>query len=87
MYSNFILSSLLAPGYRSPLRPVPLDILPDTVDHGGSEVYNLEQYNGQSMAHDSTPDSWWLEAMRLADNVEKRQALSELTVMVSLLYL
>uniref|UniRef100_A0A803PQA3 DNA-directed primase/polymerase protein n=1 Tax=Cannabis sativa TaxID=3483 RepID=A0A803PQA3_CANSA len=62
-------------GYRSPLRPVPLDIIPDTLDQKGSEVYELGQQNDKSMAHNSisTPDSWWLEAMRLADNVEKRQ--------------
>ncbi|PON58210.1 DNA primase, UL52/UL70 type, Herpesviridae [Parasponia andersonii] len=59
-------------GYRSPLRPVPLDIIPDMVDHGGSEVYNEECFNDKSTTNNSTPDSWWLEAMRLADNVEKR---------------
>ncbi|XP_060971351.1 uncharacterized protein LOC115717545 isoform X1 [Cannabis sativa] len=70
-------------GYRSPLRPVPLDIIPDTLDQKGSEVYELGQQNDKSMAHNSisTPDSWWLEAMRLADNVEKRQALSDLSMM------
>ncbi|XP_062120315.1 uncharacterized protein LOC133834658 isoform X2 [Humulus lupulus] len=63
-------------GYRSPLRPVPLDIIPDTLDHGGSEVYELGWQNDKTMAPNSTPDSWWLEAMRLADNVEKRKVLT-----------
>lgn len=77
---------MFATGYRSPLRPIPWDIIPETVHHEGSGVHNLEQYNDENTANNSTPDSWWLEAMRFADNVERMPDLSELSKMVSLLY-
>ncbi|EXC05956.1 Coiled-coil domain-containing protein 111-like protein [Morus notabilis] len=67
--------------YRSPLRPIPWDIIPETVHHEGSGVHNLEQYNDENTANSSTPDSWWLEAMRFADNVERMPDLSELSKM------
>ncbi|GMN44528.1 hypothetical protein TIFTF001_013734 [Ficus carica] len=68
-------------GYRSPLRPIPWDVIPDTVHHEGSVVHNLEWCNDENTANDSTPDSWWFEAMRVAENVEKGWDLSELSKM------
>ncbi|PWA93033.1 DNA primase [Artemisia annua] len=56
-------------GYRSPLRPVPLDALPDS-------YYKIEEQNGtQEFIHESPIDScqkdeWWREATLVAEKVE-----------------
>ena len=77
----FFLSSLIAPGYRSPLRPIPWEIIPDKLPHEG--VHNLEFNNDEDIANSSTPDSWWLEFAKVADKVEKKQDFSQLNMMVS----
>lgn len=66
------------------MRPIPWDVIPDTVHHEGSGVHNLEWCNDENTVNNSTPDSWWFEAMRVAENVEKGWDLSELSKMVSL---
>ena len=68
----------LEPGYRSPLRPIPWEFVPETVLNEGCGD------DASNAADSSTPDSWWLEAARLADKVEKKQDLSQLSMMVSL---
>lgn len=55
-------------GYRSPLRPVPPDVLPDSYKIG-------EQNGSQEFIHESPMDScqkdeWWHEAMLVAEKVE-----------------
>ncbi|KAL5567885.1 hypothetical protein UlMin_024460 [Ulmus minor] len=68
-------------GYRSPLRPIPEDIIPDMWYHGGSEVHNMEGYGDASLSNNCTPESWWFEAMKVAENVEKKRDLSKLRKM------
>ncbi|XP_015878419.2 uncharacterized protein LOC107414758 isoform X1 [Ziziphus jujuba] len=66
-------------GYRSPLRPIPLDSIPE-MHHGGSTIDNLEYQNAsedvlhydESITKSVTPNTWWLEATRIADNVENK---------------
>lgn len=81
----------MAPGYRSPLRPIPIGIIPDpsvffdsdqTLNNGGSTVnkpnhqfvdkdkeHVLLCYD-QNITDGCIRDSWWLEAMRVADDIE-----------------
>ncbi|KAJ0042558.1 hypothetical protein Pint_17549 [Pistacia integerrima] len=81
-------------GYRSPLRPIPLDSIPDPMfssdsrqmmQHGGLTDNNIEyqlvnNYWEQDMScydDDNTEscgkDSWWIEAINLADDIENKQ--------------
>ncbi|KAK4793092.1 hypothetical protein SAY86_023527 [Trapa natans] len=72
-------------GYRSPLRPVPEDAIPDL-----STFFNLGQTNNpadpvvppvcsdESTNHSSPLDSWWLEAVRVANDIEAHHQIFEL---------
>ncbi|XP_031269541.1 DNA-directed primase/polymerase protein isoform X2 [Pistacia vera] len=81
-------------GYRSPLRPIPLDSIPDPMfssdsrqmmQHGGLTDNNIEyqlvnNYWEQDMScydDDNTEscgkDSWWIEAINLANDIENKQ--------------
>ncbi|KAB1204910.1 DNA-directed primase/polymerase protein [Morella rubra] len=78
-------------GYRSPLRPIPIGIIPDpsvffdsdqTLNNGGSTVNkpdhqfvdkdkeNVLLCYDQNITDGCIRDSWWLEAMRVADDIE-----------------
>lgn len=73
------------PGYRSPLRPVPEDAIPDL-----STFFNSGQINhpansmvpqvccDKSTNHSSPLDSWWLEAVRVANDIETQHQIFEL---------
>ncbi|XP_065869199.1 uncharacterized protein [Euphorbia lathyris] len=84
-------------GYRSPLRPIPVNLIPDpyaydsvqVVHHNEMTNSNLDcQYgdngcervllynDGNDM--EGCQDSWWLEAIRVADDVECKQKRMEL---------
>ncbi|XP_057951241.1 uncharacterized protein LOC131146009 isoform X2 [Malania oleifera] len=86
-------------GYRSPLRPVPVDALTDTAvmvnsaqmeQYGDSLNYNFDWsfaendqkhdpfYNDVSITDSCKKDPWWLEAIRVADNVENTRSNLEL---------
>ncbi|XVF12557.1 hypothetical protein REPUB_Repub08aG0129000 [Reevesia pubescens] len=80
-------------GYRSPLRPIPVDCIPDSsffldsrqiVDDNGLTSNNLEYqfvnndegrvllFSKESDLDNCTKDSWWLEAIKVADNFESK---------------
>ena len=70
-------------GYRSPLRPVPPDVLPDSCKIG-------EQNESQEIIHESPMDScqkdeWWREAMLVAEKVENMPRKLDLAKEVSIL--
>lgn len=92
---NSKIRSSTIPGYRSPLRPIPLDSIPGMMHQGGPTNDNLEyqkdcehvlHYNNESVTNSVTPNTWWLEATRIADNVENKHDSSKVSIMVSLLY-
>lgn len=86
-------------GYRSPLRPIPIDALPSPWVSTDSEQilndteFNDDRINYQSLSNDqnclllfsdkknitdsSVKDSWWLEAIRVADDVENKRNMVE----------
>ncbi|XP_010261360.1 PREDICTED: DNA-directed primase/polymerase protein isoform X5 [Nelumbo nucifera] len=77
-------------GYRSPLRPIPGDVFPDTMavlkslqmEHPGEMIYNdlhqgydennleLSSYSNKNVTDSCMKDGWWLEAIRMADDIE-----------------
>ncbi|KAM4076281.1 hypothetical protein ACJW30_12G050900 [Castanea mollissima] len=60
-------------GYRSPLRPIPIDIIPDPLVFFDSD---------QTINHDNcSKDSWWVEAIRVADDIENKKNTVELSNM------
>lgn len=78
-----------APGYRSPLREVPDDAIPDPSFvrnlPGESEIEGQTKVGGDERLADSCKkEKWWLEAVRVAEEVEKIQKALDLTQMVSL---
>ncbi|KAK1383533.1 hypothetical protein POM88_021268 [Heracleum sosnowskyi] len=64
-------------GYRSPLRPVPEEIVPDTtiffnsVKHNEIQEHNTD-YNSTNNVDSCLKDGWWLEALNFAERVEKK---------------
>ncbi|XP_074381097.1 uncharacterized protein LOC141721856 isoform X2 [Apium graveolens] len=64
-------------GYRSPLRPVPEEIVPDTtiffnsVKHNEIQEHNTNS-NSKSNGDSCLKDGWWLEAVNFAEQVEKK---------------
>ncbi|KAA3459886.1 DNA-directed primase/polymerase protein-like [Gossypium australe] len=77
-------------GYRSPLRPIPTDCIPDSSfffdssDDGSFTSNNLEYryvnndegrvllYSNEGDLDYCTKDSWWLEAIKVADHIESK---------------
>ncbi|GAB2221973.1 hypothetical protein Droror1_Dr00013170 [Drosera rotundifolia] len=66
-------------GYRSPSRPVPLDLIPEGVssehtghnsDLTGNEVKFTEADEGEMMVGECSNEKWWHEAIRVAEAVE-----------------
>ncbi|KAG8652962.1 DNA-directed primase/polymerase protein isoform X7 [Manihot esculenta] len=88
-------------GYRSPLRPIPINLIPDPsvfydsaqVDHMGLSNDNLEHqsvksdcggvllYNDDHDTDNFAKDSWWIEALEVADDIESKQKKMELSTM------
>ncbi|KAF2315540.1 hypothetical protein GH714_040041 [Hevea brasiliensis] len=87
-------------GYRSPLRPIPINLIPDpsfsydpvqVVHHMGLSNDNLEYqsvnnncggvllYNDDHDTDNFTKDSWWLEAVKVADDIESKRKTVELS--------
>ncbi|GAY45637.1 hypothetical protein CUMW_090890 [Citrus unshiu] len=86
-------------GYRSPLRPIPMDPIPDLpfssdsehmVHHGGSSHNNTEYqfvkndekhdllYDDERDTESYCKDSWWIEAVKFANDVENKKMTCEL---------
>lgn len=73
-------------GYRSPLREVPDDVVPDPSFvcnlPGESEIEGQTKVGGGERLTDSCKkEKWWLEAVRVAEEVEKIQKALDLTQM------
>ncbi|XVF53526.1 hypothetical protein PTKIN_Ptkin05aG0106000 [Pterospermum kingtungense] len=89
-------------GYRSPLRPVPMDCIPDSsfffdsrqiADEDGLTSNNLDYqfvdnnegrvllYSNESDLDNCAKDSWWLEAIKVADDIESKPERSMLNDM------
>ncbi|XP_050225138.1 uncharacterized protein LOC126674696 [Mercurialis annua] len=82
-------------GYRSPLRPVPLNLIPDPEilcgskqdsDYIGLKTDSLGchymddhegilLYNDENDTDSGFKDSWWLEAVKVADGIENEKTL------------
>ncbi|KAF8413231.1 hypothetical protein HHK36_001207 [Tetracentron sinense] len=93
-------------GYRSPLRLIPTDAVPDSMavfnsvlveNHSGMTNNNLEQqfgeiglehilrYSDESITDTCKKDGWWLEAIRIADDIENMRKKPKFGHMVGLL--
>ncbi|GAB2265148.1 hypothetical protein Dimus_000213 [Dionaea muscipula] len=66
-------------GYRSPSRPIPLDVIPEAfssehtgynMELMGSEVTLAERDEDERMAGECSNEMWWREAIKVADTVE-----------------
>ncbi|OVA02115.1 DNA primase [Macleaya cordata] len=83
-------------GYRSPIRPIPMDVIPDNVafmhpsqaENYRSMNNNLDHQfdnNDAQQLHNSCgkdqrscgKNGWWLEAMRIADEIESMRKAQE----------
>ncbi|KAL0304331.1 UNVERIFIED_CONTAM: DNA-directed primase/polymerase protein [Sesamum radiatum] len=75
-------------GYRSPLRPVPDDVIPDPalIFNLDGDNYSEEQTKPtvDGSFTDSCKKEWWHEAIKVAEQVEKIQKALDLTQMVRL---
>ncbi|KAL0548712.1 hypothetical protein IC582_013176 [Cucumis melo] len=81
-------------GYRSPLRPIPIDAIPspwvstdsgqisndmvstdDCIDYQfpSNDENCLLLFSDKNITDSSVKDSWWLEVMRVADDVENKR--------------
>ncbi|KAG6391975.1 hypothetical protein SASPL_149739 [Salvia splendens] len=69
-------------GYRSPLREVPEDAIPDPVSFCNLPRGNDTSFAGDEKLIDSCrKEEWWIEAVRVAEEVEKIQTALDLTEM------
>uniref|UniRef100_A0A175YFU0 ATPase AAA-type core domain-containing protein n=1 Tax=Daucus carota subsp. sativus TaxID=79200 RepID=A0A175YFU0_DAUCS len=64
-------------GYRSPLRPVPEEIVPDTtIFFEGVKRHEIYEHNVDNKTIDIVDsclkDGWWFEAVKFAEKVEKK---------------
>ncbi|XP_022865174.1 DNA-directed primase/polymerase protein [Olea europaea var. sylvestris] len=71
-------------GYRSPIRPIPDDVLPDSAFYfnlpGGCDNQGHVYLAGdESVPGSCKKEKWWLEAIEFADQVECIQKALELT--------
>lgn len=72
-------------GYRSPLRPVPENVLPSSIiflDLAGNCEVQSSTGEG-NLIESCVKEDWWIEAMKLADEVESTQKPLDLTKMVN----
>ncbi|KAJ4823721.1 hypothetical protein Tsubulata_032139 [Turnera subulata] len=80
-------------GYRSPIRPIPMDRIPNpSFSHNSEQMVEqmeltdanlgtvvnydfegLRLYNDEDAADGSGKDSWWLEAVKVADDIESKR--------------
>ncbi|XP_019264778.1 PREDICTED: DNA-directed primase/polymerase protein isoform X2 [Nicotiana attenuata] len=70
-------------GYRSPLRPVPDNVIPHSSISVNLPGHNLDwgqpTVNSDESIFSSCKKEWWLEAIRVADSVENVQKALDLT--------
>ncbi|WCJ36730.1 DNA-directed primase/polymerase protein [Euphorbia peplus] len=72
-------------GYRSPSRPIPIYLIPDEMTNSNLGCQYADNgcervllYNDGNNMEGCGQDSWWLEAIRVADDVECKQKTMEL---------
>ncbi|KAL1531390.1 DNA-directed primase/polymerase protein isoform X4 [Salvia divinorum] len=69
-------------GYRSPLREVPEDAIPDPFSFCNLPRGSDTSFTGEEKLIDScSKEEWWIEAVRVAEEVEKIQTTLDLTQM------
>ncbi|KAL6508411.1 hypothetical protein OROHE_021953 [Orobanche hederae] len=72
-------------GYRSPLRPVPYDVIPDSDsffdNSGDGKKGNISPAGEESLTDSCMRDEWWHEAIKAAEQVEQLQKALDLTQM------
>ncbi|XP_060190077.1 uncharacterized protein LOC132619142 isoform X1 [Lycium barbarum] len=70
-------------GYRSPLRPVPDNVIPHSSIPFNLPGHNLDEdqptVTGDKSIFSSCKKEWWLEAIRVADHIENVQKALDLT--------
>lgn len=81
--------------YRSPIRPVPDSCLPEDIVYHQGEAQNvcdnLYTEGGNYIDNERDPDSassrdsWWVEAAKIADDLESKPKTVEPHALVSLL--
>ncbi|KAI5657830.1 hypothetical protein M9H77_26623 [Catharanthus roseus] len=77
-------------GYRSPLRLIPDDVVPDPSIFLNMSGHSAVQSHTIKMTDENMPDSckkeeWWIEATRIADQIENTQKILDMTMMDSTL--
>nr|XP_011470307.1 PREDICTED: DNA-directed primase/polymerase protein isoform X1 [Fragaria vesca subsp. vesca] len=65
-------------GYRSPSRPIPWNIVRDLV-HECEKDHERVLFDDENTKSSGVTDSWWLEAIKVADEVENKQNSLELS--------
>ncbi|KAK4836935.1 hypothetical protein QYF36_001476 [Acer negundo] len=92
--------------YRSPLRPIPIDTIPDLMfsydsgqqmtHHGGLTHIDIEYqlvdndgerdllYDDEQNTASCSKDPWWVEAVKVANDIENKQKTFELSNMMNL---
>lgn len=73
-------------GYRSASRPIPWEIIPDMVYEYKNDPESV-LYGDEKMSSSCVTDSWWREAIRVADDVENKQNSLGISNMVRLHFL
>ncbi|XP_044467882.1 DNA-directed primase/polymerase protein [Mangifera indica] len=92
-------------GYRSPLRPIPMDCIPDSMyssglgqmmQHEGLTNNNIEyhlvkncreldmSYYNEDNPESCNKDSWWIEAINLANDIENKHKACDIVNMVNI---
>lgn len=90
---------LMEPGYKSPARPIPIDLICDhSLPNSSIEMVHqmwltsdtsecLPPFIDGDYVEDCDKDSWWFEAIQVADNIENKKSTSlELDCVVSPFY-
>lgn len=70
------------PGYRSPLCPVPEEIVPDTTIIFNSERHDETDYKNTSNVESCINDGYCLEVVILQNRLRKRPLISGLVLFV-----
>jgi len=84
-------------GYRSPLRQIPVHVFSNPSDVIDSSFGLLDEHSVdnkwrhqlddflqyEDTVEENSNDSWWLEAMRVVEDMENKQTKTEPSTMVS----
>lgn len=77
---------MIIKGYRSPLRPVPDNVIPHSSISFNLHGHNLDEeqptVTSDKSIFSSCKKEWWLEAIRVADSIENVQKALDLSEVV-----